>query len=82
VRQGAFEAITTDRCYRAARTPQIAREELLREAGHQFDPVVEAFLQELDQPQASMQNSVEVVPAWGVADEVTARFAQLLDAER
>jgi diguanylate cyclase (GGDEF)-like protein len=79
----AFEAITTDRCYRGARTPALAREELLREAGHQFDPVVvEAFLQELDQPQAASQNSADVVPAWGVADEVTARFAQLLDVER
>ena len=45
----AHDAIITDRCYNPARTPQAAREELAREAGHQFDPdVVAAFLEELD----------------------------------
>ncbi len=45
----AYDAIVTDRCYSPARTPQAAREELAREAGHQFDPdVVGAFLAELD----------------------------------
>ncbi len=41
----AFEALTTDRPYRAARPPQKAVEEILRCTGTQFDPqVVEAFL--------------------------------------
>lgn len=41
----AFEALTTDRPYRAARTPTRAVEEIRRSAGTQFDPaVVDAFL--------------------------------------
>jgi HD-GYP domain-containing protein (c-di-GMP phosphodiesterase class II) len=45
----AYDAIISDRCYRAARSDQAARAELLREAGRQFDPVVvAAFLEELD----------------------------------
>jgi HD-GYP domain-containing protein (c-di-GMP phosphodiesterase class II) len=44
----AYEAIITDRCYRSAQTPEAAREELTRQASHQFDPVVvAAFLEEL-----------------------------------
>jgi hypothetical protein len=40
-----FEAIVTDRPYRRARTPQEAREEILRCSGTQFDPeVVVGFL--------------------------------------
>lgn len=42
----AFEALTTDRPYRAARPAPEAVEEIVRSAGTQFDPqVVEAFLQ-------------------------------------
>jgi diguanylate cyclase (GGDEF)-like protein len=77
----AYEAITQDRCYREARSEAVAREELQREAGHQFDPVVvEAFLTELDEP----QGEVVVVPtadeeaAWQLAEEVAERFGQLL----
>ncbi|MGA2013050.1 MAG: diguanylate cyclase [Solirubrobacteraceae bacterium] len=45
----AFDAMTTDRCYRPTRTEQEACEELRRGAGHQFDPaVVSAFLAEID----------------------------------
>jgi response regulator RpfG family c-di-GMP phosphodiesterase len=45
----AYDAIISDRCYRAARSNRAARAELLREAGRQFDPVVvAAFLEELD----------------------------------
>ncbi|MGO9901539.1 MAG: HD domain-containing phosphohydrolase [Solirubrobacteraceae bacterium] len=45
----AYDAITTDRCYRRARAPESARAELVREAGHQFDvAVVATFLEELD----------------------------------
>ena len=47
----AYDTIISNRCYRAARTPRQAREELRREAGHQFDPtVVASFLEELDRP--------------------------------
>jgi HD-GYP domain-containing protein (c-di-GMP phosphodiesterase class II) len=41
----ALDAITTDRPYRRARPFSVARDEIIRESGHQFDPsVVEAFL--------------------------------------
>lgn len=47
----AYDTIISNRCYRAARSPRQACEELRREAGHQFDPVVVAtFLEELDSP--------------------------------
>jgi HD-GYP domain-containing protein (c-di-GMP phosphodiesterase class II) len=50
----AYEAITSERRYREARTSADAREELLREAGHQFDPVVvDAVIGVLDQCAAS-----------------------------
>jgi HD-GYP domain-containing protein (c-di-GMP phosphodiesterase class II) len=77
----AFEAITGDRCYRGARSAEEARQELLREAGHQFDPqVVSAFLEELDHPEseiASLPSAAEEA-AWQLADEVTERFVQML----
>lgn len=38
----AFDAMTSDRPYRAGLTPAQAREQLLREAGRQFDPTVVA----------------------------------------
>jgi diguanylate cyclase (GGDEF)-like protein len=45
----AYEAMTSDRVYRAALTPDQARTELVRCAGTQFDSrVVEAFLRVLD----------------------------------
>ena len=40
----AFDAITTDRSYRDARTPEEALDELARHAGTQFDPAVVAAL--------------------------------------
>jgi HD-GYP domain-containing protein (c-di-GMP phosphodiesterase class II) len=36
----AYDAITSDRCYRPARSAAVARNELVLEAGRQFDPVV------------------------------------------
>jgi HD-GYP domain-containing protein (c-di-GMP phosphodiesterase class II) len=40
-----LDAITSDRPYRPARTFAVAREEIIRESGKQFDPeVVSAFL--------------------------------------
>jgi diguanylate cyclase (GGDEF)-like protein/putative nucleotidyltransferase with HDIG domain len=45
----AYEAMTNDRAYRSAMSPEKAREELRTNAGTQFDPrVVEAFLSLLD----------------------------------
>jgi putative two-component system response regulator len=41
----AFDAMTSDRPYRSARSPEEANEEIRRERGGQFDPnVVDAFL--------------------------------------
>lgn len=49
----AFSAMTTSRCYRQACSEEVAREELIRCAGRQFDPrVVEAFLFVLDAPES------------------------------
>ncbi len=46
----AYEAMTNDRAYRSALSPQKAREELRQNAGTQFDPrVVEAFLALLEE---------------------------------
>jgi putative two-component system response regulator len=40
-----FDAMTSDRTYRKALDPEIAYEEIMRQADHQFDPsIVEAFL--------------------------------------
>ncbi len=47
----AFDAMTTNRAYRAPRNPVDAVEELRRGAGRQFDPnVVEAFLAAFPEP--------------------------------
>ncbi len=50
----AFDAMTSDRPYRAAMTEEAAIEELRREAGRQFDPeVVAAFLELLREERAA-----------------------------
>jgi diguanylate cyclase (GGDEF)-like protein len=47
----AYEAMTSNRVYRSALTPEDARAELIRGAGTQFDSVVvEAFLRVLNSP--------------------------------
>ncbi|MBK8002540.1 MAG: response regulator [Gemmatimonadetes bacterium] len=49
----AFDAMTTNRAYRASRTPQAAFEELERCAGTHFDPkCVQAFLEAFPDPSA------------------------------
>ena len=50
----AYEAMTSDRVYRPAMAPQVAREELRQCAGTQFDPrVVDAFFAVLDREDAT-----------------------------
>ena len=58
----SYEAMTADRPYRKALSPEVAREELCRNAGGQFDPaVVEAFLGVLaDGPAAAPETLVGV----------------------
>jgi HD-GYP domain-containing protein (c-di-GMP phosphodiesterase class II) len=70
--------MTTDRCYRKAETAETAREELLREAGHQFDPeVVRVFLEELDHPQPPATPEVHTSEG-AIADELADRLLQVL----
>ncbi len=62
----AFDAITSDRPYRLARTPQDALAELQRCSAAQFDPeVVAAFEATLYQPHRGPadEHHVEVFPA-------------------
>jgi diguanylate cyclase (GGDEF)-like protein len=74
----AYDAMTTDRCYRKAETAETAREELLREAGHQFDPeVVRVFLEELDHPQPPATPEVHTSEG-AIADELADRLLQVL----
>ncbi len=76
----AYDAMTTDRCYRKAQNPEDAREELRREAGHQFDPgVVEAFLVLLDRPQAPAARADGGERADGHAGELADRLLQVLE---
>ena len=53
----AYEAMTTDRPYKPAKTSEEARRELLRCSGTQFDErVVEAFLAALDADSSTHQS--------------------------
>jgi HD-GYP domain-containing protein (c-di-GMP phosphodiesterase class II) len=74
--------MTSERAYRAARTPELARAELRREAGRQFDPaVVDAFLEELQQPptpRASRSDTPEGERR-ALATEVVSRVQELLE---
>jgi HD-GYP domain-containing protein (c-di-GMP phosphodiesterase class II) len=48
----AYEAMIADRSYRPGTAPELARAELRRKSGTQFDPVVvNAFLRALDREQ-------------------------------
>lgn len=49
----AFDAMTSDRPYRKALRPELARDEIIRHSGQQFDPrVVQAFLSVFDRLRA------------------------------
>jgi diguanylate cyclase (GGDEF)-like protein len=59
----AFDAMTSDRPYRAARTTEAALTELARCAGTQFDPkVVEAFSATVDHAGSHAQTSAQTQP--------------------
>lgn len=46
----AFDAMTSDRPYRKAMSPEMAQEEIIRHSGTQFDPqVVQVFLMTYDE---------------------------------
>jgi diguanylate cyclase (GGDEF)-like protein len=78
----AYQAITTSRCYRPARTPAQAREELGREARSQFDPaVVGAFLAELERLQTGSTDEDDAPGSaqTALAAEVVARVNELLE---
>jgi HD-GYP domain-containing protein (c-di-GMP phosphodiesterase class II) len=64
----AYDAITTDRSYRDAATPEEALTELSRHAGTQFDPAVVAALQ-------AHLESAGLVASRGLATVVELRVA-------
>ena len=77
----AYDAMTSDRCYREALTAEAARAEVRRESGHQFDPtIVGALLDELAHPQPapSAVASSEHDDGRELAEALSERFAQLL----
>ncbi|MBU4563538.1 MAG: response regulator [Desulfarculus sp.] len=60
----AYDAMTSDRSYRASRTMTQAVDELAKCAGNQFDPmVVEGFLQMLEQNHWEIKQDPPVVPS-------------------
>ena len=72
----AYDAITSDRSYRPARSRAAAREELRAAAGTQFDPiVVAACLEELDAAPADL---LETELPLGDVREISARVRDLL----
>jgi len=85
----AYDTIITDRCYRPANTPEQARKEIKREAGHQFDPaIVAALLQELDRldidaspPDAPSQHAQTETGHGQVAAEILRHVHHLLEPQ-
>jgi HD-GYP domain-containing protein (c-di-GMP phosphodiesterase class II) len=76
----AYDAMTSERCYRQRHEHASACEELRREAGQQFDPkVIEVLLEELDRqalmPEASSSPSEASARA---ADEVAAYLNEVI----
>ncbi len=76
----AYDAMTTDRCYRARLGHAGACEELRREAGHQFDPdVVKALLEELHKDDVAPRPGRAATDAGTqMADEVAAYLRDVL----
>jgi hypothetical protein len=76
----AYEAMTTDRCYRERMSHESACEELRREAGRQFDPcVVDELIGELDAGGPVDWTAVpEPGPLSPTADEVAAYLRTVL----
>lgn len=59
----AYEAMIADRAYRPGTAPELARAELRRKAGSQFDPVVvNAFVRALDAEQRVSRKPVDEPP--------------------
>jgi diguanylate cyclase (GGDEF)-like protein len=75
----AYEAMTSDRCYRAAMSHAAACEELRREAGRQFDPeVVASLVHELHAKHAEHSTGGEPPATLPIADEVAAYLRTVL----
>ena len=75
----AYEAMTSERCYREQRDHDGACEELRREAGHQFDPkVVEVLLDELHKHGVTPPASGKPCTAPAATDEVAAHLHEVL----
>jgi HD-GYP domain-containing protein (c-di-GMP phosphodiesterase class II) len=75
----AYEAMTTDRCYRARREHDGACEELLGEAGHQFDPnVVAVLLDELCKNDMTTRTDGASEERAQSADEVSAYLREVI----
>ena len=80
----AYGAMTSERCYRAAMSDAEAREELRREAGHQFDPaVVRAVLRELGRSSGTMSSAAPqptISERSAFAAEVVSHVTELMAA--
>jgi HD-GYP domain-containing protein (c-di-GMP phosphodiesterase class II) len=78
----AYEAMTSDRCYREAMSHEAACQELRREAGRQFDPeVVDALIAELSMAPLAGRGETGRDGAAGsppIADEVAAYLRMVL----
>jgi diguanylate cyclase (GGDEF)-like protein len=77
----AYDAITSDRCYRKARPHRVAKAELVSQAGTQFDPtVVGIFLDQLDAPPAALEtvSSAGQDELGRLAAEVAGRVREVL----
>jgi len=76
----AYDAMTTDRCYREGIGHQEACEEMRRQAGRQFDPTVVASLLDELQKDDAVQRHGANPPATAprTADEVAAHLREVL----
>jgi diguanylate cyclase (GGDEF)-like protein len=77
----AYDAMTSNRCYRKARSKAAARLELMSEAGLQFDPMVVAtVLVELDEPQWEHPEGADEELFSRATDELANRLLEVLEA--